>query len=1325
MAETKKPFHEAVAEKLIEQLKQGTAPWQRPWEPGESAAVLPMNPSTGKRYKGINSIYLMAQSHDDQRWMTYKQAAAMGAQVRKGERGTSIQYWKFADEKERRDSQGRPVLDGQGRPMMDRVELERPRVFFATVFNAEQIDGLPPMERKTQEMSWTALERAEAILMASGAVLRHSSQNTAFYRPNTDSIHMPDRSQFPTADNYYATALHELGHWTGHPSRLARDLSHPFGSVGYAKEELRAEIASMILGDELGIGHDPGQHAAYVNSWIKVLEDDPMEVIRAAADAEKIQGFVMSLEQAQQQQQGQQQPAEPLEVEAALLAQLTEMQLPDPVPLRTLPGRSLVFSNEPGLVGVEVLNQDGSRLSIGGREAIEAFVIEHGLQPDERRTMLDMDALADPYRARVDEAPEPVPLHTLPGRVIALDESAAFVGVYGVVIKNEDGSSLPLHRSNDIQRFAAENALAMDEVRALLDFEAIAESRRIDAPPPSPLRSPQFQSTEGQPGRLYDRVTGVLGLQDAIVAGTWRDLQTATAATRPGDAEEFQRASRSSFGFELPADWSGHIQVQANVMHNGRVEPADLGADQRPEFYGVYAQRQDGTHVHLQDMPTLEPAEELAQRLGLVDGHAEINKLDQAAKLAALRAAAVRRDPSSSDEDRDIAKEAAKEASFVASQADPATLEREARLQRDYELQALYQLEPQQMTAAEFASVAQATKLESHGRQWEVAFNGLTGFSDATTADDAVREYHKASVNNALFSHSPQAPVTMTRAALPPPHVLAEYPDVLARFPDAALTPDERATRVEKTFLNVPFKEKNAAKDLGAKWDRAEQSWYVPAGVDPSAFGKWAKNAPERQQEVGAAVARPTPAPARESVPTGRQYLAVPYEARSAAKAAGAQWDKTAKSWYVAPGVLAQPEKASQLQQWLPDRVAAQQDPAMTPREEAANALRDLGLVVDGLHPIMDGKPHRVPVDGGKKGAVDGFYVMHDDGRPAGFIKNNLTGDEQKWVSKGYTLSEEQKAVMRSEAAANLVKREQEVAAQQERVADRVLQQLDSLRPVDAATPYIAAKGIAIHPGAFTDRDNKTTYIPAIDANNKLWTMQYIQDDGTKRFAKDGRKEGCFHAIGGLAALERAPILVIAEGYATAATLTETLGYATVAAFDSGNLSAVATALHAKFPEKPVIVAGDDDRALVMTHGVNAGRVKANDAAQAVGGVAMFPIFAPKEASYPDELAPVTPQQYREHLRRQDDDAPVISDAQLAALSQMKKFTDFNDLARKSELGPEAVARQVRAVASAVEARQLVSTVLKTDDERLVQTAKHRPSDEPAEPRRTRRAAKL
>lgn len=293
-ADKKKPFHELVAEKLIAQLRAGTAPWQRPWESGRRS-TFPMNPTTGKRYRGINAIYLMMQGREDSRWMTYKQAAGINAQVRKSEKGTPIQYWKFTEERDKEDDAGNVVLDAEGKPVRITVRLEKPKVFTAYVFNAEQIDGLEPLP-PLPACLWDALERAESILRSSGAVLEHVAGNRACYRPMADLITLPRREQFLSADRYYATALHELAHWTGHESRLNRPILFPFGSVEYAKEELRAEITSLMLGEELQIGHDPEQHAAYVGSWIKVVQDDPFEVFRAAADAEKIQEYLLGFE---------------------------------------------------------------------------------------------------------------------------------------------------------------------------------------------------------------------------------------------------------------------------------------------------------------------------------------------------------------------------------------------------------------------------------------------------------------------------------------------------------------------------------------------------------------------------------------------------------------------------------------------------------------------------------------------------------------------------------------------------------------------------------------------------------------------------------------------------------------------------------------------------------------------------------------------------------------------------------------------------------------------------------------------------------------------
>jgi antirestriction protein ArdC len=294
-----------VTSGIIKQLREGTAPWIRPWRSGER--YLPHNPISGHQYRGINVVWLMVQSQErgylDTRWMTYRQAESVGAQVGRGQKGTTIQYWKWEGTRPMLDDSGTPRLDEQGHPETERVQYTRPRVFTATVFNAEQIDGLAPGSVSQHAPEWERHEKAELILRASGVPIQHVPRERAYYSVRDDHIVLPLRSQFPTGDGYYAVGLHEVGHSTAHPSRLNRDLGHPFGSQPYAREELRAEIASLMMGDELGIGHDPGQHVAYVESWIKVLQDDPLEVFRAASAAEKIQTYVLGLAQQQTAQQ--------------------------------------------------------------------------------------------------------------------------------------------------------------------------------------------------------------------------------------------------------------------------------------------------------------------------------------------------------------------------------------------------------------------------------------------------------------------------------------------------------------------------------------------------------------------------------------------------------------------------------------------------------------------------------------------------------------------------------------------------------------------------------------------------------------------------------------------------------------------------------------------------------------------------------------------------------------------------------------------------------------------------------------------------------------
>lgn len=297
VAATKRDFRQEVTDRLIAMLEKGVAPWQKPWNPGEASVGIPFNPTNDRAYRGGNAIHLMAaglnRGYGDPRWMTYKQAADRGWQVRRGEKGTQIEFW---DVKPNRDEDLGTTDDGH-RDRLDRREARLiHRVY--TVFNASQIDGVPAYQPR-QRTPFEVVQSGEKILENSGANIHHDQADRAFYNRSSDSIHLPPKEAFEDAAGYYGTGLHELAHWSGHPSRLNRatlNESYRFGDTNYAKEELRAELASVFLAAERGIPHDPEQHAAYVGSWIKMLREDKNEIFRAAHDASAASDFLISLE---------------------------------------------------------------------------------------------------------------------------------------------------------------------------------------------------------------------------------------------------------------------------------------------------------------------------------------------------------------------------------------------------------------------------------------------------------------------------------------------------------------------------------------------------------------------------------------------------------------------------------------------------------------------------------------------------------------------------------------------------------------------------------------------------------------------------------------------------------------------------------------------------------------------------------------------------------------------------------------------------------------------------------------------------------------------
>lgn len=281
-------YRKAVTERLIGMLESGTAPWQKPWDAGIAAMNRPHN-FNGRPYHGVNALMLWCtaidKGYEDPRWLTFKQVNKLGGHVNKGEKAQIVEYWQWEKEVENPETGEK-----------EKVPLEHPKVYRAAVFNADQCTGLPKLRRQAQK--WSPIERAENIIAANGVPVTHNTDGSAFYSPGGDFICLPPRESFVTVDAYYSTLLHEVGHSTGHPTRLNREFGGQFGSEGYAREELRAELASTFLCGELGIATTGSyeQHAAYVKSWVSALKNDYNEIFKAAADAEKICNYLYERE---------------------------------------------------------------------------------------------------------------------------------------------------------------------------------------------------------------------------------------------------------------------------------------------------------------------------------------------------------------------------------------------------------------------------------------------------------------------------------------------------------------------------------------------------------------------------------------------------------------------------------------------------------------------------------------------------------------------------------------------------------------------------------------------------------------------------------------------------------------------------------------------------------------------------------------------------------------------------------------------------------------------------------------------------------------------
>lgn len=278
--------YQVITDRIIAELENGTVPWRKPWR--SVGGFRPTSLSSGKPYQGINELLLsigaMASGYGSIYWGTYRQIAALGGQVRKGQKSTQVVLWK-------------PLVKNEGTPQEQRFWMMR--LYY--VFNAEQADweeGKMPQEPTVEDgLDFTPVEAAERIAegMPKRPLVKHGGDR-AYYSPNLDYVQMPNHNQFTGEEAYYSTLFHELVHSTGHKSRIGREGIEAFagfGSESYSREELIAEMGAAYLCAEAGIEPRVEQNAAYIASWLKVLRNDKKIVVAAASGAGKAADFIL------------------------------------------------------------------------------------------------------------------------------------------------------------------------------------------------------------------------------------------------------------------------------------------------------------------------------------------------------------------------------------------------------------------------------------------------------------------------------------------------------------------------------------------------------------------------------------------------------------------------------------------------------------------------------------------------------------------------------------------------------------------------------------------------------------------------------------------------------------------------------------------------------------------------------------------------------------------------------------------------------------------------------------------------------------------------
>ena len=1188
-----------MVDTFVTAIGNGTAPWEKDWTTGDMANLRPFNPETGSIYSGRNAILLSAVSmnagYKDNRWVTFNQAKKAGGQVKKGQHGVPCSVWITHDEKPVLDDNGQPVLNEKGEPKMEKVPKERPIHRQFTLFNVKQI-AWPEGHQYTKEVdlgtiksqSWENLERADAVMKNINADIRYGG-NRAYFSPFGDYIQLPEKEKFKSQEGFYSTAFHELTHWSGHESRLNRDMGIQ-GTVKYAKEELVAEISSYMMCLNLGIGHNVENHASYVNSWFQDLKETgtkqelQMAITDAVRKANEASKYLFSYSKEHDIREDRQY----LDVKEEDYKKLQDLgAFYDQEMGKWYIDNSLDATKFEEYIHHKVVSEHDVYIDVDYKDKNEAKSL--GAKWDRSKKSWYIPAGEDLSlfaKWQTMDTPKNVinPKDQTESKVDSVKPDTTLEPEQP---KTEEATVEP---QEEQKVEAVESEKTSEKLDQLNLPESIVQSVDIACEPVGPTGLGYYS--------LKFTVNGV----DFTIEGKGDDIRQGVLTNGVDDFtpyDEIIRAAGVDYDtlnerFENGDDNAGEILGELQ----GEISEALSNATKD------YFEEQERAE---REQSIQDNADELAEMLTLpkyiglyYKGGERAYRQSEGFKSWCYETA---KNGAGYYDAQDLLDEYLLDEYFSSQPGIDELNKYKLAHEEEEETRRRTMDETETKASVKFSDDENDKDLGSVSVEKE---NQNTSSNEAQDAVDDVnvRYYPGKNFNISKLPNELKPYVKFDRERKEY-FCIAKSKNMapIEAFIKTLDKPEERRLMVEQELrkvgvnvtLNRSIMEK-AFNGIGKLFDKKEEV-----------------KTPKQEQAKGM----------NEKI-----YLNVPYKQIDEAKAQGAKWDKQANKWY------ATDKNIDKLSQWLqPQEDLENTDDAI---DAMIKDMRSNGMIINRNELKFDGSgtaTGRCRCEGDRQGEKAGWYTIHLDGCPTLSMQNHRTGGVLK---KSYPTRESRARfgqrnpgkVYSAQVADEVRKQEATKKAEDDAklayTSKKIRTELEHYHHNKAEYPessYLQSKGLTKKMDEATymlkTKNDCYTCFAFSNINGQITTKQYISsqvDPETGKFAKrwetGGQKAGSFHVVNGFQKLAKSNTpLIIAEGIATALSVQFAIGQeaTVVSAGDCGNLMSVAKALREKFPDRAIVMAADNDH----LRQDNPGLFHANEAAKAVGGTVISPQFGP------------------------------------------------------------------------------------------------------------------